>query len=210
MSEEKTAESQPLARQFIEVDVRYARIVTPPELAKAYAATHAPCSSVIRVQSNAAVLAQSRRDGGLWYRFALFQYGRAILATVFVRTEGAVHVLVLDLAAAPIRELLREARTEGHLYVMLTAVDGDARLMHVADAQDLEASRRASTEAHVTTAPELAGAVAEVARACASIEGAKQLQFDIRKLRRVVMHVVLTEGHEAEIASAMQAARTVH
>ena len=135
MSEEKTAESQPLARQFIEVDVRYARIVTPPELAKAYAATHAPCSSVIRVQSNAAVLAQSRRDGGLWYRFALFQYGKAILATVFVRTEGAVHVLVLDLAAAPIRELLREARTEGHLYVMLTAVDGDARLMHVADAQ---------------------------------------------------------------------------
>lgn len=210
MSEERSFEIKPPGRQSIDVVVRFARIVTIAELAKAYAGTHAPCGSVIRVQSNAAVLAQSRRDGGLWYRFGLFQYDRAIFATVYVRTEGAVDVLVLDLAAPRIRELLNAAKKEGHLNVMLTADDGDARVMHVAEAQDLEASHRATMETRVTTAPELAEAVAAVARACASVEGATRLQYDLRDLRRVVVHVVLTQEHEAEIGKAMQSARTIH
>ena len=120
--------------------------------------------TAIRLDVSCALLAASRRDGGVRHRFGVLEFDACCIGAMLTHADRELHAVLFDLGASEMKNFFMEAEALNAFRVLIVAETGDLRLMLPPRSEGMDMLFEATRKARSVPALELAGAAAEAAR----------------------------------------------
>lgn len=161
--------------------------------------TPVPPGWTVVTRASSTLLALSRREGGLKHRFGVLESDGVVFGVMFIRGVDELHVLVLDVSAPEVRELLAESERNGGMKILLVGDARDMRLMVPHTASDFRTLMLTARTSKTVNTSSFVRHLGDVMRHATSEEVIKLLGMTPDKLTEIQVSCLVTPQRVAEV-----------